>query len=420
MLLLCGYLALYLAIFGYCASKIPTRSWWLCLPLIWLVLEFLRSVIMTGFPWLSLGYSQLDGPLQAWLPIIGEIGLSALVIGLLAFFVGLDLSSKRSKTQWACASFVLLVIFSVGIININWVIPNGKTLKVGIVQGNIAQTLRWEPEQDMPIMQKHLALTDDLWDQDLIVWPEAAIPRLEPLSTEFLQRVDQIASESKTSLITGIVDYNVEADLLFNTMLALGLDSPDANNQIYSYPHSNRFAKHQLLPIGEFVPFEKILRELAPLFDLPMSSFSRGAYQQANLQAKGVQVLPAICYEIAFPRQIAANLYPDTDILVTISNDAWFGRSHGPIQHLQIAQMRAKEFGIPVIRATNTGVSAFIDHHGEIIQALPIFEAIAAKQTVQLVDGHTPYARYGDAPTYIVAILLVMIAWLRSRPTSVH
>jgi apolipoprotein N-acyltransferase len=165
-----------------------------------------------------------------------------------------------------------------------------------------------------------------------------------------------------------------------------------------------------LLPIGEFIPFEDWIRGLAPIFDLPMSSFSRGEYQQANLEAKGYHFAPAICFEIAFPRQIAANLYYNTDFIITVSNDAWFGGSHGPAQHLEIAQARAKEFGLPVLRATNNGITAFIDHQGQIQSRLPQFEAAVLSDIIQQVKGYTPYRLFGDWPIWCLSFVIFAFA----------
>jgi apolipoprotein N-acyltransferase len=161
-----------------------------------------------------------------------------------------------------------------------------------------------------------------------------------------------------------------------------------------------------LLPIGEFIPLEDWIRGLAPIFDLPMSSFSRGDYQQDNIQAKGYHFAPAICFEIAFPKQISANLYYNTDFIITVSNDAWFGGSHGPAQHLEIAQARAKEFGLPVLRATNNGITAFIDHRGHIQSRLPQFEAAVLSDNIQQVKGYTPYRSFGDWPIWFLSMVL--------------
>jgi apolipoprotein N-acyltransferase len=141
-----------------------------------------------------------------------------------------------------------------------------------------------------------------------------------------------------------------------------------------------------------------------------MSSFSRGAYQQQNIQAKGYYFAPALCFEIAFPNQIASNLYKKTNFIVTVSNDAWFGHSHGPAQHLEIAQVRAKEFGLPVLRATNNGITAFIDHHGHIQSRLPQFVEAVLEDNIKLVVGYTPYRNLSNFPIWICSFLSFIAA----------
>jgi apolipoprotein N-acyltransferase len=291
--------------------------------------------------------------------------------------------------------------------------------RVSMVQGNIEQTIRWVPEQDSPTMQKYLDLSSEHWNADLIIWPEAAIPKLEIAATAFLEFVDDKAAETNTALITGIVDVNYNTEKIYNNLISLGNDELSQNTIPYAYGHKNRFAKHHLLPIGEFVPFESILRTLAPIFDLPMSSFTRGSYVQANLLANGIKLAPAICFEIAFPNQIRANLNDDTDAIITVSNDAWFGNSHGPHQHLEIAQMRAKEFGLPVLRSTNTGVTAFVDHKGMISAIAPQFEDTVLTHDILLVTGTTPYRELGNLPAYVFFLVLFIIGTLLQRKIKI-
>ena len=415
MLLLCSYLALFPAILSWTLTRYFTPQLWpLVLPLMWLVMEWLRSELFTGFPWLSLGYSQLHGPLTGWFPLIGEIGVSSLlVLSCSAAACWLLPNTNRINRQAGGLIIAVVLISGLSLEQHSWVNVTEKTAQIAMVQGNIQQELRWVPEQDLPTMLKYQNMTAEHWDADVIIWPEAAVPKLEPLAVDYLHEMDRLAISHQSALITGIVNYNFETREAYNNLLALGLkQQPDKEEQDlsapkgqYYYGHGNRYAKHHLLPIGEFIPFEDWLRNLAPIFDLPMSSFSRGTYQQANLQAKGYYFAPAICFEIAFPNQIAANLYERTNFIITVSNDAWFGHSHGPAQHLEIAQVRAKEFGLPVLRATNNGITAFIDQHGQIQSRLPQFEAAVLSDTVPLVQGKTPYRLLGNWPMWLVCLL---------------
>ncbi|MEP2650793.1 MAG: apolipoprotein N-acyltransferase [Paraglaciecola sp.] len=420
MLLLCGYLAIYPALSSLLLKKyFDVKHWPLALPLIWLFFETLRGWLFTGFPWLSLGYAQLSGPLSGWMPVLGEIGVSIIVV-LLGTSIAIWLPSKN----WGQTAFLIIVILVSGaVLNTHqWAKPTGDVVNVAMVQGNIQQALRWAPEQDQPTMEKYRNMTASHWQSDVIIWPEAAIPKLEPIAQEYLAELDQVAAENQVGLITGIVNYNFETREAYNNLIGLGLKHPTStedehlNKGHYHYFHNNRFTKHHLLPIGEFIPFENWIRGLAPIFDLPMSSFSRGAYKQENLLAKGYHFAPAICFEIAFPTQISANLYHDTDFIITVSNDAWFGASHGPDQHLEIAQVRAKEFGLPVLRATNNGITAFIDHTGAIQSRLPQFEAGVLSEHVKQVSGHTIYRSFGYFPIWCLSLGLFLTAlWFRNK-----
>lgn len=402
MMLLCGYLALFPAILFKTMSRLFKPALWpLTMPFAWLLMEWVRSWMLTGFPWLSIGYSQTSSIFASFYPLVGEIGLSALII-----LVACSAAIGAAQKQWLYAIIPALVLsvsaWALG--NIQYSTPTSVTKSVALVQGNIAQSTRFNPEKDLMAMDKYLNMTKALWDADIVIWPEAAVSRLEPLVQDYLIALDKKATATNTGLITGLINYDVETNVAYNTLAALGIDTL-TNNAPYRLNHSKRYAKHHLLPIGEFVPFEALLRPLAPIFDLPMSSFSRGDYVQPNLTAGDINFAPAICFEIAFPKQIAANLSATTHAIVTVSNDAWFGDSHGPHQHLQIAQVRAKEFGLPVLRATNNGVTAIVDHTGKIQSQLPQFEAAVLRDTIVMVEGVTPYRRFGDWPIWIFAAL---------------
>ncbi|MCV2885943.1 apolipoprotein N-acyltransferase [Aestuariibacter sp. AA17] len=417
MLLLCAYLALYPTFFAYALQRSFSRSIWpLSAAALWFVVEWFRSWMLTGFPWLSIGYSQTNGPLAGWLPVIGETGLSALLVLCAS---ALALGVKQRNYYFALSPALITLITGAVFDRIDWVTPTNKTASVALVQGNIKQELRWVPEQDRPTMEKYLRMTEAHWRNDIIVWPEAAIPKLEPLARNYIRELDELAIAANTSLITGIVNYNFETSEAFNNVIVVGKQRQNDTQGHYRYLHVNRYAKHHLLPIGEFIPFEDWLRGIAPLFDLPMSSFSRGDYQQANLMANGYRLAPALCFEIAFPRQIGANLHKNSDMIITVSNDAWFGHSHGPAQHMQIAQVRAKEFGMPVIRATNNGITGIIDASGNIQSLLPQFEAAVLTDSVSLVTGNTPYRWLGDLPMWIFTFLALVSRFFFSR-TSTH
>ncbi|WP_246058437.1 apolipoprotein N-acyltransferase [Litorilituus lipolyticus] len=420
MVLLCLYLAIYPALASYLTkrlSKTSTVTLWL-LPSLWLFTEFLRSIVLTGFPWLSLGYSQINSPLASYAPVIGEVGITFVILSFnvalyqLIYFLRLK-QTQHHKNDLIQATGVIALITSLTIaVNYpTWVKETGEELTVALIQGNIEQSIKWQPEEEWPTMLKYLDLTRVNYDADLIIWPESAVPALEPAVQEFLSTVNQSALLNKSTIITGILNYNFESKQYFNALITLGKKHSD-DDLGYFYNHSNRYYKNHLLPIGEFVPFQEWLRPIAPLFNLPQSSFSRGNYVQPNLIANDLAILPLICFEIAFPSQLAANLTQETNIILTVSNDAWFGDSHGPHQHLDMARMRALEFGKPLLRSTNNGITATIDHLGNISGIIPQFEEAVLKANIKLVSGNTPYSQWPRLILWLMILIPLVLIML--------
>lgn len=414
MVLLCSYLALYPMLACYLAAKLNYNkhfSAWLFIPL-WLFTEYLRSVVLTGFPWLSLGYSQIDSPLSVFAPVIGETGITLIMLMFAVTLMHL-LINKKMFAHLTILSVLMITTWVLS--TASWLTLTGKTVKVALIQGNIKQSMRWQPEQEWPTMLKYLDLTRANYNADLIVWPESAIPKLEPLAQEFLDLANSSAALNNAAIITGIQNYNINTKRYYNGLIVLGKKDRDSHAGQYVYNTHNRYYKHHLLPIGEFVPFGDLLRPIAPFFNLPMSSFSRGAYVQPNIIANGLHILPLICFEIVFANQLKANFHDDTDVLLTVSNDAWFGDSHGPHQHLEITRMRALEFGRPMLRSTNNGVTASIDYQGKVIKQIPQFKEGVLKTELALVKGRTPYSHWGNWLSYLLALIIFTAVKLKNR-----
>ncbi len=414
MLLLCLYLALFLAFACYLAALFSYQkqlNLWLLLPF-WLLSEFLRGVFLTGFPWLTLGYSQIDGPLATFAPIVGEKGLSALIL-IISIAVVYVIKQRRIMLNIALLAMVSASYLALH--NSAWVSQTGKSVNVMMVQGNIKQEMKWEPELTWPSMLSYLDLTRKHYPAELIIWPESAITAVEPSrqAQDFLQIAQSSAALNNSAIITGIIDYDINNKNYYNNLIVLGKSTIEDEQGSYQYNNLNRYSKHHLLPIGEFVPFADWLRPIAPFFNLPMSSFSRGEYVQKNLLANGLNLLPLICFEVAFSEQLSANFSNQTDLLLTVSNDAWFGDSHGPHQHLDIVRMRALEFGRPFLRATNNGITAAIDHQGNVIKKIPQFEEAVLKVQVPLTTGLTPYASYSTIIDFIIPLLFLVLALFR-------
>ncbi len=418
VLILCVYLAIYPAIACYLASRLSKKRQfnpWL-LPPAWLVSEYLRSSILTGFPWLSLGYSQIDSPLAVFAPVIGEIGITLIMLILAVCLSQLFLRKKNTRHTL----ILVLLSFTTWLLSQpTWLTLQNKSIKVALIQGNIKQELRWQKQQEWPTMLKYLDLTRENYDADLIIWPESAVPEIEAIAQDYLATVDRSAKLNNSSIITGIINYNFDSKEYFNSLIVLGGSNADNNKATltpqYYYNNHNRYYKHHLLPIGEFVPFQSWLRPLAPFFNLPMSSFSRGDYVQTNLSAQGLNILPLICFEVVFAEQLSANFHDNTNLMLTVSNDAWFGDSYEPHQHLEISRMRALEFGRPMLRSTNNGVSAVIDHQGKVIKQIAQFKEGVLKTNVNLVTGRTPYSQWGKWPSYVLALIIFIAIRIKEK-----
>ncbi len=417
ILLLACYLALYPALACYLTARFSQKrqlSLWL-LPVFWLISEYCRGHFLTGFPWLSLGYSQIDSPLAHFAPVIGQVGMTFI---LLLVNISLYQLSQKTLIKQNSLFLISLSLLTLALAQQDWVQLKDKTTTVALVQGNIKQELKWLPEQEWPTMLKYLDLSRLNADADIIVWPESAVPSFEPAVQDYLDTVNRSATLNNNAIITGILNYDINSQQYFNSLIVLGKKYPEDTQGNYFYNHSNRYYKSHLLPIGEYVPFADLLKPIAPLFNLPHSSFSSGNYQQVNLVANGLHILPLICFEIAFAEQLSANMQESTDLLLTVSNDAWFGQSHGPHQHLEIARMRALEFGRPLLRATNNGITALIDHQGNIIAQLPQFKEAVLKAKVRLTSGTTPYNQWGQFSPWLLALLLFVIYIITTKKSS--
>jgi apolipoprotein N-acyltransferase len=323
------------------------------------------------------------------------------------------LSWQQRRILWLLLP-PLLFVTGYGLQQKVWTQP-GKPVNFALAQGNIPQSSKWDPNFIKPTLVRYIDLTRESKGADIIMWPESAVPALENDMREFMTNMDDTMRSQNAGFITGIQYYDQSLDRYYNGVVATGLMDKEGKLS-YQYGQGNRWYKHHLLPIGEFVPFGDLLRPIAPFFDLPMSSFSRGDAVQDNLLAGGYKFATSICYEMEYSDELRQNIHDDTQFIVNVSNDSWFGTSGGPWQHMEIARMRAIEFGKPVVRATNSGVTVVFDHQGKTIGMLPQFEQKVLRADVAPTTGVTPYTRWGSLPLIGFCIAGLVIAfWQQNR-----
>ncbi len=405
--LLIAYLALLVGLTAYVYARYlrdtPGGRYWAWAAL-WVLGEWLRSVLLTGFPWLYVGYAYITTPLAGWAPVGGVWAIS-FVVAMTGAVVA-QLAYGRCVRR---AMAVVLVLWLSGALlgAVTWVKPADQpVLDVALVQANIAQSDKWDPTQYEAIIARYQQMSAPLWSQvDVVVWPEVAIPALYQQAGDFLQPMASLAQQYDAHLVTGI-PYAVTDDhgrlRYYNSMAVL-----DEREQFYF--------KQRLVPFGEFTPFAQWLGDVMAVFALPIAGMSPGPVQQPLLKVAGSQWAPLICYEIAYPHHTWSNGWNDqADVLITLSNDAWFGRSLGPWQHLQMAQMRALELGRYVLRATSTGVSAIIDQRGRLLQRSEWFVPQVITGRIVAYQGLTPFARWASWPLLILCGLIIIICVLRS------
>ena len=376
---------------------------WLGYPAAWVLAEWLRTWLFTGFPWLLVGYSQTDTPLAGWAPLAGVLGVSlavALAASALAGLVAGGWAGLRRPAPWAL--LVVLYLGGWGLSWPTWSRPAGAPLTVALVQPNIPQAIKWRPEQRLPTLERLLRLSEGAPEAELVIWPETAVPAFaEVLQADFLDPVDRRWRQAGRRLLLGIPVSETSARY-YNAAIVLGASPP------------SHYYKRHLVPFGEYLPFKAWLGPVMDWLAVPMSDFSAGTQARPLMTVGPHAVGLSICYEDAFGREVAQAL-PDAHYLVNLSNDAWFGDSLAPHQHLQMARMRALETARWLLRGTNTGISALIDPKGRVVGRQRLFTTGVLQGRIEPLAGATPYVKWGDGPVLGLILLMLMAAWRSGR-----
>ena len=386
-----AFWAVFPALAAYLCAKLTNINRVLLMPVIWLLVEYLRGYwVLDGFPWLLAGYSQLETPLAGYVPVIGVYGTGFLV-ALSASFILFFAQYKNVKIAG-----VLVVLWVIGgyLQTVQWTEAIGTPIKVALIQGNITQDKKWLPENKINTLRLYKTLTEQHWDAKVIVWPESSIPAyLSEVNEIFLMPLNQLAQQHNTDLIVSLPIDSASGER-YNAAMTLG-------------SHIADYRKKHLLPFGETMPWQPLSGFILSQLKLRLGDFTAGASNQPLLSAGGYSFITSICYEDVFGDYAIKGL-ENAAYLINVTNDGWFGDSIEPHQHLQMARMRALETGRFLLRSTNTGLTAIIAPNGSIIQQLPLFEVAVLSDNIIPMRGLTPYAKIGDAPImYVIALLLL-------------
>lgn len=396
-------LAIFPAVNGYVLNRyFPTNNnskQLFAFPALWVAFEWVRSWIFTGFPWLFLGYSQIHSPLKGYAPIISVYGLSFVILLTSALLVNIFYQRKNLLRN----SIIIVCLWLAGfaLSSITWTTPFGKPIQISLIQGNIPQNLKWTWGELTPTLQSYQKQTEQHWDSNIIIWPEAAVPIPLHDALDYLHTLHLEAKKHHTALITGIPIEDKKNNGYYNAVLTIG-------NGFGFY-----FKRH-LVPFGEFTPLPNYLTKFLDQFHIPLPNTIPSPKATPPLLANGLQIATFICYEIAFP-ELVRSKDSKIDMLLTVSNDAWFGHSIALAQHLEMAQMRSLEMGRPAAFVSNTGITAFILPNGEIQSRAPIEETYVLTDTIQKTTGMTPWQRFGMDPILITITILIIAARIFQR-----
>ncbi len=367
---------------------------------LWVLLELLRGKLMGGFPWILIGYSQTSGPVGHLAPFIGVYGLSFLIVLMSSLLVVILLGTQRARLFAFPLTFVL-ILASFAVKGIEFSSPAGEPLSVRLVQGNIPQAMKFSRERLNHALQLYTSMTAEqpLDEVDLVVWPETAIPTYYGRVEEWFEPFARSMDARGVDVLSGV--FVKEGEDVYNAIKQLG-----GEREVYR--------KRRLVPFGEYMPLRFVLDFAARFIDIPMSDLAAGSGPHVPIELQGTAVGLSICYEDVYGEDMRS-LLPASQVLVNVSNDAWFGNSAAPHQHEQKARMRAREFERPLVRVTNTGVSSAIDYKGEILGRIKHDTKGILDVQVQPRDGTTLYARTGNWPVFLITFFIVILVYSFGR-----
>jgi apolipoprotein N-acyltransferase len=413
-LILQSVLVIVMAAYPAVLCLLANRFWlkpnstrdWLVLPVLWVLLEWLRGWLLSGFPWLSTGYALIDSPLSGWAPVLGVYGITwaGAMIAIAINVVFMPAAAPRRRVIAAIAALALLGA-PLLIARHSWTQSAGAPIPIAAVQGAVPQDQKWQIQNRQMTLERYTRLTDEAWGSRIIIWPESSLPAIANNLQEYLSTLRAQGRAHQADFAIGLVNFNVETAQYFNGLLVMPVSGSDRGGWYY---------KRHLVPFGEYFPVPATVRSWMRLMSLPNEDFTPGSDRQATLGAAGQKLGLTICYEDAFGSQQLAVLREAT-LLINVTNNGWFGDSMAPHQHLQIARMRALEAERYLVMATNDGVTAAVDARGKITAQLPQFVEAVLHAVVEPRTGLTPYARFGNFPVILGSAALLALAIRRRR-----
>ncbi len=406
--LLVSFISLYPALVFYFSrryfAKNELLNLLLVIPALWALLEWTRSWVLTGFPFLNMGYSQVDSPLSGFAPVLGVYGLGWLTI-LVSCLLVCALRYKDTKRWVAIGAIVVIGVSGWGLKQVNWSDEKDDTLVVALAQASIPQELKWQPQMRMPSLELYMTLSELHWQGDLVIWPETAIPAYPADVADFLDNLRALSRKQDVVFMSGMPSNDSDSGDYYNSIMMI-----DGDNTSW-------YHKNHLVPFGEYLPLKPLIGGIFDFLRIPMSNFSKGTRSKPVLEANKLIAGVSICYEGAFGEDVIAAL-PEADVLVNVSNDAWFGDSLAPHQQLQMARLRAIETGRYMLRATNNGISAIIDEKGQVLHRSTQFVPETLSAEVKRFSSSTPYARWGNYPVIFLGLVILGLVFALNRKES--
>jgi apolipoprotein N-acyltransferase len=390
------------AFFSQLLAKKTLTYFLMLFPAVWVSFEWLRSVLFSGFPWLLLGYSQTTSLLGNIAPLFGVYGVSLFTLWASSAVILIIFSEKRMYKIISGAMLMMILSISIFSFFSSWIKQSNKQIQVSLIQGNIKQSIKWSRARLHQHLLRYYHLTQSHWDSKLIIWPETAIPTIQENIQPDLASLNKLAQHHHSVILTGIPIIKKEQDSIqyYNGIITIG------QQRVQTY------LKEHLVPFGEYLPLHPLFSWFLQAVDIPMLDQTPGSKNQPLLYVQGIKIASFICYEIAYPI-LVLNRSLDANIILVLTDDSWFGESAAPAQHLQIAQMRARELGRYVLFSTNNGITAIIHPNGSLKTVLPTRTVATLTASVMPIKGQTPLMRWNYYPVIVMVLILFLLNfWL--------